>query len=55
MSDFKNKFNKIKKKGKGKVVKGIFGLTLNGVKNNKDSIKNKISFFRKRKRVIITH
>ena len=41
MSDFKNKFNKIKKKGKGRVAKGFFGLTFNKVRNNKDNTKKK--------------
>ena len=55
MSDFKKKFNKIKKKCKDKVVKGFFGLTFNGVKNDKDNIKRKALFLRKRERVIIIH
>ena len=41
MFDFENKLNKIKEKGKSKVVKGFFGLTFNRVKNNKDNIKKK--------------
>ena len=55
MSDFKNKFNKIKEKGKGKVAKGFFGLTFDKVKNNKDGIKRKTSSSRKREKVIIMH
>ena len=55
MSDFENKLDKIKKKGKGKVAKGFFGLTFNKIKNNKNSIKKKTSFLKKRKRVIIIH
>ena len=55
MSDFKSKFNKIKEKGRGKVAKGSFGLTFNRVKNNKDNIKKKTSFLRKKKRVITIH
>ena len=53
MSDFENKLNKIKEKNKGKVAKGSFGLTFNRMKNNKNNIKKKTSFLRKRKRVII--
>ena len=41
MFNFKRKLDKVKKKGKGKVVKGFFGLTFNGVRNNKDNIKKK--------------
>ena len=55
MSNFKNKFNKIKEKGKSKVVTGFFGLTLNGVKDNKDNIKKKTLSLRKRERVIIIY
>ena len=39
MFDFKKKLDKIKEKGRGKVAKGFFNLTFNGVKNNKDNIK----------------
>ena len=55
MSNFKKKLDKIKKKGKGKVAKGFFGLIFNGVRDNKDNIKKKASFLRKRERVIIIH
>ena len=41
MSDFKKEFNKVKEKGKGKVVKGFFGLTFNEIKNNKNNTKKK--------------
>ena len=41
MSDFEYKLDKVKEKGKGKVAKGFFGLTFDGMKNNKDSIKKK--------------
>ena len=44
MSDFKNKFDKIKEKGKGKVVKRFFGLTFDKVKNDKDNTKKNTSF-----------
>ena len=53
--DFKKKLDKIKKKGKGKVVKGSFGLTFNKIKNNKDNIKKKALSLKKRERVIIIH
>ena len=55
MFDFKKKLDKIKEKGKGKVVKGFFGLTFNGVKNNKDSIKKKALFLRKREKAIMIY
>ena len=55
MSDFKKEFNKIKEKGKGKMAKGFFGLTFDGIRNNKDSTKRKTSSLRKRERVIIIH
>ena len=55
MSDFKKKLNKIKEKGKGKVAKGFFGLTFNGVRDDKDSIEKKALFLRKRERVIIIY
>ena len=55
MSDFENKFNKIKEKGKGRVAKGFFGLTFNKVRNNKDNIERKILFLRKKERVIIIY
>ena len=55
MSDFKKKLDKIKEKGKGRVAKGFFGLTFDGVRNDKDSIKKKASFLRKKERVIIIY
>ena len=55
MSNFKKKFNKIKEKGKGKVAKGFFDLTFDGVRDNKDNIKKKALSLRKRKRVIIIY
>ena len=41
MSDFKKEFDKIKKEGKGRVAKGFFGITFDGVRDDKDSIKKK--------------
>ena len=55
MSDFKKELNKNAEKDGGKVAKGSFGLTFNGVRDNKDSIKRKASFSRKRERVIIIY
>ena len=55
MSNFKNKFDKINEKGKGKVAKGFFGPTFNGVRNNKDNTKKKSLSLRKKKKVIIIH
>ena len=52
MSDFEKKLDKIKKKGKGRVAKGFFGLTFNEVKNNKNNIKKKTSSLRKKKKTI---
>ena len=55
MSDFESEFDKIKEEGRGRVAKGSFGLTFDGVRDNKDSIKRKALFLRKRKRVIIIY
>ena len=44
MSDFKNKLDKIKEKGRSRVAKGFFGLTFDKMKNNKDNIKKKPYF-----------
>ena len=55
MSDFKKEFDKIKEKGRGRVAKGFFGLTFDGVRDNKDSIKKKASSLRKRNRIIIIY
>ena len=55
MSDFKKEFDKIKEKGMGKVVKGFFNLTFDGVKNNKNSIKKKALFLRKKEKAIIIY
>ena len=55
MFNFENKFDKIKEKSKGKVAKGFFGLTFNGVKNNKDNIKKKALSLKKREWAIIIY
>ena len=55
MSDFKKELDKIKEKDKGRVAKGFFGLTFDGVRNNKDNIKKKTLSLRKKERVIIIH
>ena len=55
MFDFKKELDKVKEEGRGKVVKGFFGLTFDGVRDNKDNIKKKALFLRKRERVIIIH
>ena len=55
ISNFKKEFNKIKKKGKGKVAKGSFGFNFDGVRDNKDNTKRKTSSLRKRERAIIIH
>ena len=55
MSDFKKEFDKVKENDKGKVAKGFFGLTFDGVRDNKDSIKRKTLSLRKRERAIIIY
>ena len=55
MSDFENELNKMKEKGKGRVAKGSFGLTFDGVKDNKDSTKKKTLSLRKKERAIIIY
>ena len=55
MFDFESEFDKVKEKGKGKVAKGFFGLTFDGVRDNKDSIKRKVLSLRKRERAIIIY
>ena len=55
MSDFEKEFDKEKEKGRGRVAKGFFGLTFNGVRDNKNGIKKKTSLLKKRGRVIIIH
>ena len=55
VSDFKKEFDQKKEKGKDKIAKGFFGLTFNGVRDNKDDIKKKALSSRKRERAIIIH
>ena len=55
MSDFKKKLNKIKEKGKGRMVKGSFGPTFDGIRDDKDSIKKKTLSLRKKEKVIIIY
>ena len=55
MFDFEREFDKVKEEGKGRVVKGFFGLTFDGVRDNKDSTKRKALSLRKRERAIIIH
>ena len=55
MFDFEKELDKIKEKGKDRVAKGSFGLTFDGVRNNKNSIKRKALFLRKRERAIIIY
>ena len=54
-SDFKKELNKIKEKGKGKVAKGFFGLTFDKIRDDKDNIKRKTLFLRKKKKAIIIY
>ena len=55
MFDFEKELNKDAEKDKGKVVKGAFSLTFNKIRDNKESIKKKTLFLKKRERVIIIH
>ena len=55
ISNFDNKLDNIEKEGKGRVAKGAFGPTFDGVRNNKNGIKRKTLSSRKRERVIIIH
>ena len=55
VSDFKREFDKVKEKGRGRVAKGFFGLTFDGVRDDKDSIKKKTLFLRKREKAIIIY
>ena len=55
MSDFERELDKVKEKGKGRVAKGFFGLTFDKVRDNKDSIKRKALFLKKRERAIIIY
>ena len=55
ISDFKKKLDKIKEKGKGRVAKGFFGLTFDGIKNDKNNTKKKASSLKKRIKLIIIH
>ena len=55
MSDFKKELDKVEEEGKGRVAKGFFGLTFDGVRDDKDSIEKKTSSLRKRERAIIIY
>ena len=55
MSDFEKEFDREEEKGRGRVVKGSFGLTFDGVRDNKDGIKRKASFLRKKRKAIIIY
>ena len=55
MSDFESELDKIKEKGRGKVAKGFFGFTFDGVRDDKDGIERKTSSSTKRERAIIIH
>ena len=55
MSDFKKELDKVKEKGRGRVAKGFFGLTFDGVRDDKDSTKRKALSLRKRERAIIIY
>ena len=55
VSDFKKEFDKVKEEGRGRVAKGFFGLTFDGVKDNKDSTERKALSLRKKERAIIIY
>ena len=55
MSDFEKKLDKVKEKSRGRVAKKSFGLTFNGVRNNKNNIKKKTLSLKKKERAIIIH
>ena len=55
ISSFKKTLDKEKEKGKGRVVKGLFGLTFNKVRDDKDGIKKKTLSLRKKGKAIIIH
>ena len=55
MFDFKKKLNKVKEKGKGRVVKRFFSPTFDEVRDNKNNIKKKALSLRKRERAIIIY
>ena len=48
--DFKKKLDKEKEKRKGRVAKGSFGLTFNGVRDNKDGTKKKNLILKEKKK-----
>ena len=55
MSDFEKELDKEEEKRRGWVAKGSFGLTFDGVRDNKDGTKRKTSSSRKRERAIIIY
>ena len=55
ISDFKEELNKDVEEDKGIVAKGSFGLTFDGVRDDKNNIKREISFSRKKEKAIIIH
>ena len=54
-SDFEKELDKVEEEGRSRVAKGFFGLTFDGVRDDKDSIKRKALSLRKRERAIIIH
>ena len=49
MSNSEKKLDEDMDEGKSKVAKRFFGLTFYGVRNNKETMKRKTSFLRKKK------
>ena len=54
-SDFEKNLDKDAEEEKSRVAKGSFDPTFDGVRDNKDSIKKKALFSRKREKAIIIH
>ena len=55
MSDFEKELDKVKEEGRGRVAKGFFGLTFDGVRDNKNSIKKKTLSLKEKERAIIIY
>ena len=53
--DFERELDREEEKGRGKVAKGFFGFTFDGVRDNKDGIERKALSSKKRERAIIIH
>ena len=54
-SDFEKELDKVEEEGRGRVAKGSFGPTFDGVRDDKDSTERKASSSRKRERATTIH